>query len=89
MMRRNVRDVRENIEGKLFIKSDTVPDIIISQVILSEGDVGGHYTPHHTSHGQVLMKYDACGHHQPSVREETRVVNVKYFTWIPNVRFKK
>ena len=83
-----MQDVRENIQRKIFIKSDTVPYIIISQVILSEGDVGGDYTTHHTSHRQVLMKYDASGHNQPSVREETRVVNVKYFTWTPNVKFK-
>ena len=75
-----MHDVRENIQRKIFIKSDTVPYIIIGQVILSEGDVGGHHTTHHTGHGQVLVKDDASGHNQPSVREETRVVNVKYFT---------
>ena len=89
MVRRNVRDVRGKIlKRKMFIKSDTVPDIIICQVILSEGDVCGHHTPHHTGHRQVLMKYDAGGHNQPSVREETRVVNVKYFTWRPSVSIK-
>ena len=72
----------ERKNRKIFIKSDAVPYIIISQVILGEGDVGGDYTTHHTRHRQVLMKNDACGHNQPSVREETRVVNVKYFTWI-------
>ena len=89
MVRRNVRDVRGKIlKRKMFIKSDTVPDIIICQVILSEGDVGGHHATHHTGHRQVLMKYDAGGHNQPSVREETRVVNVKYFTWRPSVSIK-
>ena len=64
-----------------MITRDTVPYIIVSKVVLREGDVEGHHTPHHAGHCQVLVEYDGRGHHQPSVREETRVVNVKYFTW--------
>ena len=70
------------------ITRDPVPDIIVSQIVLSEGDVGRHHTPHNAGHHQVLVEDDGRGHHQPSVREETRVVNVKYFTWTPNVKFK-
>ena len=65
---------------------DNIPDVIVGEIVLSEGDVGGHHAPHHTGHGQVLVKDDASGHNQPSVREETRVVNVKYFTWRPNIK---
>ena len=59
---------------------DIVPDIIVGQIVLGEGDVGSNYHPHPASHDKVLVEDDAGGHHQPSIGEEPGVVNIEDFT---------
>lgn len=56
---------------------DNVPDVVVGEVVLREGDVGGHHGAHAAGHHPVLVQDDAGGHHQAGVREETSVVDVK------------
>ena len=58
---------------------DIVPDIIVGQIVLGEGDVGSDHHPHPAGHDPVLVEDDAGGHHQARVREEPRVVDVEQF----------
>ena len=58
-------------------RHDNVPDIIVSKIVLSEGDVGGHHGAHPAGHHPVLVEDDAGGHHQPSVGEEASVVDIE------------
>ena len=59
---------------------DIVPNIIVGQIVLGEGDVGSDHHPHPAGHDPVLVEDDAGGHHQPSVGEEPGVVNIEDFT---------
>ena len=58
---------------------DSVPDVVVGEIILREGDVGGHHHPDPAGHQPVLVEDDAGRHHQASVREEPCVVNIEKF----------
>ena len=58
---------------------DSVPDVVVGEIVLGEGDVCGHHHPDPAGHDPVLVEDDAGGHHQARVREEPRVVDVEQF----------
>ena len=58
---------------------DKVPDVVVCEIILCEGDVGGHHHAHPAGHQPVLVEDDAGGHHETRVREEPSVVNIEKF----------
>ena len=58
---------------------DNIPDVIVGEIVLSEGDVGGHHDPYPTGHEPVLVENDAGSHHQARVRKESRIVNIEKF----------
>ena len=59
---------------------DSVPDVVVGEIVLGEGDVGGHHRADPAGHDPVLVEDDAGGHHQARVREEPRVVDVEQFS---------
>ncbi len=59
--------------------NDKVPDVVVGEIILSEGDVGRHHHPDPAGHQPVLVEDDAGRHHQARVREEPGVVDIEKF----------
>jgi len=57
-------------------------DVVVGEIVLGEGDVGGHHRADPAGHDPVLVEDDAGGHHQARVREEPRVVDVEQFPFI-------
>ena len=64
---------------KKSLMYDKVPDVVVCEIILREGDVGGHHHAHPAGHQPVLVEDDAGGHHETRVREEPSVVNIEKF----------
>ena len=58
---------------------DKVPDVVVGEIVLGEGDVGGHHHPDPACHQPVLVEDDAGGDHEARVREEPGVVNIEKF----------
>ena len=59
---------------------DSVPYVIVGQVVLSEGDVDSHHDPNHAGNNKIFVKNNAGCNHKSSIGEESGVVNVEYFT---------
>ena len=58
---------------------DNVPDVVVGEIVLGEGDVGGHHHPHPAGNKPVLVEDDTGGDHEARVREEPGVVNIEKF----------
>ena len=69
--RRNIAAYYESL------MDDKVPDVVVGEIILGEGDVGGHHHPDPAGHQPVLVEDDAGRHHETRVREEPGVVNIE------------
>ena len=60
-------------------RHDNVPDVVVGQVVLREGDVGCHHHPDPAGDQPVLVEDDTGGDHEARVREEPGVVNIEKF----------